>query len=154
MIVVYLIYGYNVEGLRVVMIPAILGTVISVALYAFEIRDVIVYFNLVLYLITLIFLIRHGFGNFSRVKSRGKFEVGFKQIYTPQEENAVSVFYPMDKSKRNPNNKKWWLDYRDDNSFLQGMSTGRKWRENSKHSAPLKQLYMWRDIEFDVEPKG
>jgi hypothetical protein len=111
-------------------------------------------FNLVMFLLTQYLNSRYGVGDFSHVESRGQFAVGFKEIYVPGEENAVSVFYPMDKERRNNTLNKWWLHYRMYDAFLAGMSRSRKWRQNSKSSAPLQQMYSWRNVEFDAEPDG
>lgn len=81
----------------------------------------------------------YGLGNLYQ-KFSGTFKVGHKLIYTSKTKQAVSVFYPMDSQVYEEtvtvDALKKWLDYKDNDAFLEQGSQALKWIMNRKAAVP------------------
>ena len=80
------------------MLAAIINVGICYLLPSYFLNPAVVNFNIALFVLSIALYIRYGEGDFSKVKRSGKFQVGFKETFSGNQ--AVSVFYPMDKSDR------------------------------------------------------
>jgi hypothetical protein len=105
MIVLGSVYNFHHDGLRVAQIPSTVSALLCIVTYlflptGFFFSPVLVYFNLSMYVLSVFLAFRWGQGNFKHIKITGSYHVAAAEIHLPVSENAISVFYPMDKHVR------------------------------------------------------
>lgn len=87
--------------------------------------------------------------DFSDVKPTGKYAVGHLEMFAEAGGNAISVFYPVDPTKRNPMKSKLWLQSAD--KFTYHMEIAEKWSSQSFYKWPAFHARSWRKLRIDAE---
>jgi hypothetical protein len=101
------------DGLRICQVPCMLT---SHLLIFFDNKII----GVIGFIISILLRISYGEGDFSRIQNRGKYKVGFKEIFV--ESNAVSVFYPTHDSGSLP-----WLRYGRSTNFTSYVQAALGW---------------------------
>ena len=85
------------EGIRPTQIPCFLTSnlVAIVSLNSRTDKLWLILINFLGLLISITLRVFYGPGDFSKVKIRGPYAVGYREFYLGEEGNAVSVFYPI-----------------------------------------------------------
>lgn len=77
--------------------------------------------NLGAFAIGLWMRIKWGPGDMSRVKLRGSYDVGFKELYCNATGAPISVFYPVDQNLKNKSRGIPYFRYRVNNAQIKGL---------------------------------
>ena len=106
-----ILIGHYFEGTRMHQFPHILGLIIHTAV-AWIIdeskRQTISIISLSFLSLSIVLLLVFGDSDFSRMKLRGPYQVGYKEFRTDNLGNEVSVFYPVDKPEYKRHMRKSW----------------------------------------------
>ena len=105
------------EGIRITQVPCFLTSNI-VALIAITNRtdySWLITFNCIGLFLSIVLRLYYGAGDFSKVKIRGPYAVGFREHFVESSDTAVSVFYPIDAKYKNekPASKHYFMNYGD-----------------------------------------
>jgi hypothetical protein len=78
--------------------------------------------------------------------------VASQELHLPRNENAMTVFYPMDKHVREEGLQRWWILYRKNDIFIKQTARAISWF--TKLPLPSFSASQWRNVMIDVVPDG
>ncbi|CDW85051.1 platelet-activating factor acetylhydrolase [Stylonychia lemnae] len=114
-IILLLVLGYIIEGLRMHQFPFILGFLVQGIVFLINGSNIVVdIIGLIFTSFSVVLLVLFGEVTFNRSKAIGPYEVGYKEFKTQKYDNAVSVYYPINKDHHKRmvgrNNVSWLRD--------------------------------------------
>ena len=77
--------------------------------------------------------------------------MGTSELNLPQEGNAITVYYPMDKQAKPASANKYWLNYRENDKYFIAKTLIDAWWGNN---APAWMRYAGRHLTIPVMPDG